>query len=130
LTRLVWSPWAVSVASTVASNGGAPSPFRYDSSDSLHVTRNRRGGSQASTRPLPSHSTDRRNSPPGRRSPSTWPHHRARRSGSVIADHRSSISVSYRSSIRTTPTPSADRRLPSSPAPPRTLLLIYSRPRP
>ena len=45
-----------------------------------------------------------RNSPPGRRSPSTWPCQRARRSGSVIAAHRSSMSVSYRSSIRTTPT--------------------------
>jgi hypothetical protein len=35
MTRTVWSPSAVSVASMVSSNGGAPLPFRQDSSVSL-----------------------------------------------------------------------------------------------
>ena len=76
---------------------------------------NRFGGSHASTRPVPSQPLAwkrARNSPPSRRSPSTSPSQRARRRGSVSADHRSSISVSKRSSMRTMPVPSADRRLP------------------
>src|SRR5258708_7772442 len=43
----------------------------------------------------------------------------------VSADHRSSISVSKRSSMRTTPLPSADRRLPRRRVPPRALLVIW-----
>ena len=57
----------------------------------------RRGGSHAATRPVPSHPLAKkcaRNSPPRRRSPATSPSQRARRRGSVHADHRSSMSVS------------------------------------
>ena len=54
MTRLVWSPSAVSVAWMVSSNGAAPRPFRQDSSDFLVVTSSRRGGSRASTRPVTS----------------------------------------------------------------------------
>src|SRR5215472_5017788 len=63
-------------------------------------------------------------SPPGRRSPSTCPYQRAKRAGSVSADHRSSISVWKRSSIRTTPLPFADRRMPRMRVPPWALLVI------
>ena len=60
----------------------------------LGQTSSRRGGSHASTRPMPSDPLAKkraRNSPPRRRSPSTSPYQRARRRGSVSADHRSSI---------------------------------------
>src|SRR6266581_1217460 len=52
MTRMVWSPSAVSVASMASSNGCAPRPLRQDSSVSLVVTSSRRGGSHASTRPV------------------------------------------------------------------------------
>jgi hypothetical protein len=44
--------------------------------------------------------------------------------GSVSADQIPSISVSKRSSMRTTPLPSADRRLPRMRAPGRALVVI------
>jgi len=48
---------------------------------------------------------------------------RARRLGSVRADHTSATSVSNRSSIRTTPLPSADRSLPRMCVPACALLV-------
>ena len=81
MTKIVWSPSGVSVASMASSKGSAPCPFRQDSSDSRVVTRRCRGRSQASTRPLPSQPSDSitsRNVPPGRRSPSTSPYQAAR----------------------------------------------------
>jgi len=38
MTRMAWSPSALSVASMASSDGGAPRPFRQDSSASLVVT--------------------------------------------------------------------------------------------
>src|SRR5207302_10987315 len=67
-----------------------------------------------------------RYSPPRRRSPSTSPYQRARREGSVSADHTSSISVSKRSSMRTMPLPSAELRLPRMLPPPGALPAIWS----
>src|SRR5215471_12106080 len=119
-TRMVWSPSAVSVASMTSS---------YGTSSSLVSTRRCRGGSHASTRPVPSQPLAKnraRNSPPRRRSPSKSPSQRPRRRGSVRADHRSSLSVSKRSSMRTMPLPSADRRLPRMRPLPRALLVIWS----
>src|SRR5215469_7758292 len=118
-TRIVWSPSAVSVASMTSS---------YGASRSLVSARRCRGGSHTSTRPVPSHPLVKkraRNSPPRRRSPSNSPSQRARRRGSVSADHRSSMSVSKRSSMRTTPLPSADRRLPRIRLPASALLVIW-----
>ncbi len=118
-TRMVWSPSAASVTSMTSS---------YGSSRPLVTSSSRRGGSHASTRPVPSHPLAKkraRNSPPRRRSPSTSPSQRARRPGSVNADHTSSISVSKRSCMRTTPVPSADRRLPRMRVPARSLLVIW-----
>ena len=54
MTRMVWSPSAVSVASMASSYGGTPCPRWWDSSVSLLVTSSRRGGSHASTRPVAS----------------------------------------------------------------------------
>src|SRR3954453_2519748 len=65
-----------------------------------------------------------RNAPRGKSSPATPANQRARRTGSVIADQRSSMSVSYRSSIRTTPAPSADRMLPRMRVPGLALLVM------
>src|SRR5690348_6728478 len=81
-------------------------------------------------RPVPSDPLAKKRylySPPRRRSPATSPSQRPRRTGSVSADQTLSISVSNRSSIRTTPLSSADRRLPRIrlPAPP---LLVISPP--
>src|SRR5689334_13261443 len=88
MTAVVWLPSAVRVASIVCSSA-SPSPRVRTSS--------RRGGSHASTRPVPSQPLAKnvaRNSPPRRRSPPTSPSQRPRRAGSVSADHRSSMSVS------------------------------------
>src|SRR5258708_20233661 len=60
MTRMVWPASAVSVASMASLNGGAPRPFRHDSSVSRVVTSSRRGGSHASTRPVPSQPSDSR----------------------------------------------------------------------
>ena len=70
------------------------------------VTSSRRGGSHASTRPVPSDPLAKKlklYSPPRRRSPFTSPIQRARRPGSVSASQSSSIPVSKRPSIRTMP---------------------------
>src|ERR1700678_3173804 len=80
------------------------------------VTRKCRGGSHTSMRPRPSHWlpwTKAVNSPPTRRSPSTLPYQRAKRSGSMSADQTSSMSDSYLLFIRTTPLPSTECNVPS-----------------
>src|SRR5439155_27026883 len=115
---MVWSRLAVSAASMTCSS---------DAFACLVTTSSRCGGSHASTRPVPSHPLAKkcaRNSPPRRRSPCTSPSQPARRRGSVSADQRSSIWVSKRSSMRTTPLPSADRRLPRIRSPPPALPVI------
>src|SRR5512132_983233 len=85
-------------------------------------------GSHAATRPVPSHPLEKRRarySPPSRRSPSTSPYQRARREGSVSADHTSSIALSKRSSIRTMPFPPPEPRLPRMRPPPLALLIVW-----
>src|SRR5260370_30996133 len=107
-TTVVWPPSAVSVTSM---------DWSSDWSGSLVSTSSRRGASQVSTRPVPSHplaKTRARYAPPSRRPPSTSPHQLARREGSVSADHTVSISASKRSSTRTPPLPAAVPRVPRS----------------
>jgi hypothetical protein len=58
MTSMAWSASAVSVASMTSSNGGAPGPFRHDSSASLVVTSSRRGArARPRARCRPSHRT-------------------------------------------------------------------------
>ncbi len=82
----VRSPSAVSVTSMTCS-GLSPS--------SCVVTSSRRGGSQTSTRPVPSQPLVKRaaNVPPTWRLPVTSAIQRLSRAGSVHASHRSSMSV-------------------------------------
>ena len=96
--RIVWSPSATKSAVRAC----------FALSSSQCVTSKCRGRTHFSIRPRPFHSlakTNAVNSPPSRRSPWTFPYQRARRCESVIADQRSSISVSNRALMRTVPTP-------------------------
>ncbi len=105
---MVWSPSAVSVASmTVRRLVRARPGHGHHQQPPRGLTRLHAPGAFPSAG-----MKGKRYPPPRRRSPSTSPSQRARRRGSVSADHRSSISVSKRSSMRTTPLPSADPRLP------------------
>ena len=106
MTRTVWSPSMVSVASMACS-------FRVVRIPGPHQQPLRRLAGFHAPRALPTAGEEVcAELTAERRSPSTSPIQRASRGGSVSADHRSSISVSKRSSMRTMPLPSADRRLP------------------